>query len=579
MEEVHCYSIHRLTFILVVATLLSGCRQLNGDATGGSANPSFIGTKLPQQPSPEGETALNAYLDAGQLPDLQYPNFQNVRKEAKEFYESVGDSFPWVLDHHPSEQARALATIFKLADAEGLNPVDYDGPRWNSRISSIDSGHSSESELVRFDLAVTISAMRYISDLHRGRVNPRDLHFDLDIESKKIDLSDFVRQNLVRAEDVNAVMRTVEPPFLSYRQTVEALKTYMKLASENDTEPLPLPPKPVKPGDSYNDAPQLERILHLLGDLPEISAAGPPGLAYKHSLVVAVKHFQQRHGLEPDGIIDAHTFKELNTPLSQRVLQLKLTLERWRWLPHEFNRPPIVVNIPEFRLYAANAEYRPALSMKVVVGRSYKHQTPVFAAELKSVIFRPYWNVPLDIERQELIPELRKNPNYLREHSYEVANSDGDVVSEGDVADEIRKEVYSGKLFIRQKPGQDNSLGLIKFDMPNVYDVYLHGTPAAQLFSRSRRDFSHGCIRVENTVALAKWVLRDQAEWDTEHILDAMNGDKTLRVNLTVPIPVLILYGTAVVAEDGEIHFFDDIYGHDAILDQVLAKGYPYSGN
>jgi murein L,D-transpeptidase YcbB/YkuD len=421
--------------------------------------------------------------------------------------------------------------------------------------------------------------MRYISDLHRGRVNSRDFHFDLDIENKKIDLSEFVRQNLVRADDVTAVMRTVEPPFPAYRQTVEALKTYMKLATEDDTEPLSLPLKPLKPGDPYSDAPQLQRLLHLLGDLPGISVADPPDLAYKGSLVVAVKHFQQRHGLEPDGIIDAHTFKEMNTPLSQRVLQLKLTLERWRWLPHEFNRLPIVVNIPEFRLYAANAEYRSAFSMKVVVGRSYKHQTPVFAAELKSVIFRPYWNVPLDIERQELLPDLRKNPNYLREHSYEIADSHGDVVSEGDVSEEIQKEVYSGKLFIRQKPGQDNSLGLIKFDIPNVYDVYLHGTPAAQLFSRSRRDFSHGCIRVENTAALAAWVLRDQSGWTTERILGAMNGDKTLRVNLTAPIPVLILYGTAVVAEDGETHFFDDIYGHDAVLNKALAKGYPYSGN
>jgi murein L,D-transpeptidase YcbB/YkuD len=575
---VHPYGIHRLILLLFLAILLSGCDRVSGDATGNSTD-SRIARKTPQQTSPEGEATRNAYLDAGQLPSLQYPNFQNFRKEAKELYQSVGDSFPWVLDRRPSGQARALATLFEHADDEGLNPIDYDGPRWDGRLTTIDSGSASESELVRFDLAVTISAMRYISDLHRGRVNPHDFHFDLDIENKKIDLSEFVRQNLVRADDVTAVMRTVEPPFPPYRQTVEALKTYMKLATEDDTEPLSLPLKPLKPGDPYSEAPQLQRRLHLLGDLPGISVADPPDLAYKGSLVVAVKHFQQRHGLEPDGIIDAHTFKELNTPLSQRVLQLKLTLERWRWLPHEFNRLPIVVNIPEFRLYAANAEYRPAFSMKVVVGRSYKHQTPVFAAELKSVIFRPYWNVPLDIERQELLPDLRKNPNYLREHSYEIADSHGDVVSEGDVSEEIQKEVYSGKLFIRQKPGQDNSLGLIKFDIPNVYDVYLHGTPAAQLFSRSRRDFSHGCIRVENTAALAAWVLRDQSGWTTERILGAMNGDKTLRVNLTAPIPVLILYGTAVVAEDGETHFFDDIYGHDAVLDNALAKGYPYSGN
>ena len=216
--------------------------------------------------------------------------------------------------------------------------------------------------------------------------------------------------------------------------------------------------------------------------------------------------------------------------------------------------------------------------MKVVVGRSYKHQTPVFAAELKSVLFRPYWNVPLDIQRRELLPELKKNPGYLQQHSFEVVDRDGHVVSADGVSEEMRKQLLSGKLAIRQKPGPDNSLGLVKFDMPNAYDVYMHGTPATQLFLRSRRDFSHGCIRVEDPVKLAAWVLRDKPEWDSEHILNGMDGDKTFRVNLSKPIPVLILYGTAVVAQTGEIHFFDDIYGLDAMLEQVLAKGYPYSG-
>src|SRR5262249_7423296 len=154
---------------------------------------------------------------------------------------------------------------------------------------------------------------------------------------------------------------------------------------------------------------------------------------YRGSFVTAVKHFQARHGLEANGIIDAHTFKELNTPLSQRAMQLKLTLERWRWLPHEFAQPPIVVNIPEFRLYAANDQYTTAFSMKVVVGRSYKHQTPVFATEMRSVIFRPYWNVPLSIQRRELLPDLRKDPNYLRKHDYEITDARGAVVSEGSV--------------------------------------------------------------------------------------------------------------------------------------------------
>jgi murein L,D-transpeptidase YcbB/YkuD len=517
-------------------------------------------------------------VDAAQLRDLDYPNFQNYRTEVEEFYEAFSDTLPWIQGRRSSPQAQALVNLFKQADEEGLNPVDYDGPRWDGRLRTIDSGRSSESELVRFDLAVTISTMRYISDLHRGRVNPREFHFDLDIENKKIDLSEFLRQKLVFAEEVTAVMRTVEPPFPAYRQTVNALKTYMKLATENESESLPLPPKSLKVGDSYGGLPRLERLLRLLGDMPRTGPVAPD-LNYRAPLVAAVKHFQLRHGLEPNGILDTHTFKELNTPLSRRVLQIKLTLERWRWLPHEFDRPPIVVNIPGFRLYAVNEENRPAFSMKVVVGRSYKHRTPVFATRLKSVIFRPYWNVPLDIQRKELIPELRKNPSYLREHSYEVVTPHGEIVSDDVASEETEKQLYSGGMAIRQRPGPRNSLGLVKFDMPNVYDVYMHGTPATQLFTRSRRDFSHGCIRVEDPVALAAWVLRDEPGWDTDRILGAMNGDQTSHVRLTKPIPVLILYGTAVVTEEGEVNFFDDIYELDAELGQALANGYPYTGN
>jgi murein L,D-transpeptidase YcbB/YkuD len=156
-------------------------------------------------------------------------------------------------------------------------------------------------------------------------------------------------------------------------------------------------------------------------------------------------------------------------------------------------------------------------------------------------------------------------------------NAQDTVVSDDAVGAQVEKQLYSGKLAIRQRPGSDNALGLVKFDMPNPYDIYMHGTPATQLFSRSRRDFSHGCIRLEDPVALAAWALRDQPEWNTERIIAAMNGDKTLRASLTRAIPVLILYGTAIVTEEGEIHFYNDIYGHDATLERALAKGYPYS--
>jgi murein L,D-transpeptidase YcbB/YkuD len=215
--------------------------------------------------------------------------------------------------------------------------------------------------------------------------------------------------------------------------------------------------------------------------------------------------------------------------------------------------------------------------MKVVVGKAYRHQTPVFAREIRSVIFRPYWDVPSSILRAEVIPHLEKNPFYLAENSYEIVDKKGKVVSEGTLSHEIEEQLRSGALAVRQKPGPENALGLVKFEIPSRYDVYLHGTPATALFSRSRRDFSHGCIRVEDPVSLAAWVLRDKPGWTTDKIRTAMSGDKTIQVKLDKPIPVMILYSTAVVMEDGEVRFFDDIYGHDAALERALAKGYPYS--
>jgi murein L,D-transpeptidase YcbB/YkuD len=204
------------------------------------------------------------------------------------------------------------------------------------------------------------------------------------------------------------------------------------------------------------------------------------------------------------------------------------------------------------------------------VGRAYSHQTPVFASTIKSVIFRPYWNVPLSIVRAELLPHIKQDPAYLAKNSYEVVDKTGIVVVQGAMSAQVRLQLGSGKLGIRQTPGPNNALGLLKFDFPNPHDVYMHGTPAMELFSRSRRDFSHGCIRVEDPVALAAWLLRDTPEWTTDHIRAATLEDKTFRVELEKPVPVLIVYGTAVVMEDGEVHFFHDIYGQDAALEEAV---------
>ena len=531
-----------------------------------------------QRLTAEGQAALREAIDDAQLPGMVHPKFADYQVEVSKFYRQSGDTLPWLQGVRPTPQALRMLLLFQTADRLGLDPPDYDGPMWETRLAALERpGRVSDVDLIHFDLALTVSAMRYVSDLHQGRMNPRLFHSDLDFGKTNVDLSEFLLRNLVHADDIDAVvMETVEPPFPTYHRTVRALQTYMDLARRDDGELLPSPRKAIRPGDPYSGVPRLLRFLTLLGDLAP-SGSGSASI-YGGALVNAVKHFQQRHGLEPDGIIGAQTLRELNTPLSQRVSQLRLTLERWRWAPHEFRRPPIVVNIPEFRLRALNEKYQWVLSMKVVVGKAYGHETPVFASNLKSVIFRPYWTVPLSIQQKELLPEIRRDATYLAKHSYEVVDPEGNIVhATVPLNNEIQEQLRSGRLALRQTPGSNNSLGLVKFDLPNIYDVYMHGTPATELFARSRRDFSHGCIRVEDPVALASWVLRDKPEWNEARIRAAMAGDQTIRVEVDNPIPVLIVYGTGVVMEDGEVRFFDDIYGQDAELEQRLSRGYPYA--
>jgi murein L,D-transpeptidase YcbB/YkuD len=524
--------------------------------------------------STESSAILHVLVDEGYLPDLRGSDVLDYRAELKRFYETADYSPAWVRNRKPTPQALALIQVLQDAANQGLLPKDYDSPLWSSRLAMLDRLQplGEQSDQARFDVALTVSAMRYISDLHGGRVIPGRLQYALTSDHADFDLAEFLRRQIVEAVDVETSLKQLEPPFPAYRRTVQALETYSKLAREDQEEEelLPIPSKAVRPGDRYEGIPRLVRLLRRLGDLS--ATAKDREALYDGELIDAVKRFQGRHGLDPDGVIGRQTLKALNTPLQHRVLQLQLALERWRWLPHEFGRPPIIVNIPEFSLHAYNQELQPALSMKLVVGRANKHQTPLFASEIKHVIFRPPWNVPRSIQVKELVPQIVKDPQYVRKGNYEIIDRQGMVVSEGEVNEEILKALRSGKLALRQRPGVNNSLGLVKFVFPNEYDVYMHGTPAVSLFSRSRRDFSHGCIRVEAPAELAAWVLQGQPEWTPARIQTAMNGEETLWVSLDRPVPVLILYTTAAVQEDGEVRFFEDIYNQDAVLGKAVSE-------
>ncbi len=533
-----------------------------------------------QQLSPEGQAALGAAIQAGNLPELRWPDFSDYRKWVKEFYGSYGNSLPWVQGMQPTSQAQQAIALLLNAGQKGLSAEDYDGPRWADRLAKLKAGapQSSEADAVRFDVALTVSVMRYISDLHIGRVNPKHFDFGLDIEAKKYDLPQFLKKDVVDSSDVAVVLAQVEPQYPGYRRTIQALNMYLELLGKDDEEQLPAVTKAIAPGDLYPGVPRLIRLLTFLGDLPAGASVPGDGTVYQGALVDAVKNFQRRHGRDPDGRIDARTLADLNVPLSRRVRQMQLTLERWRWLPLEYGKSPIIANIPEFRLRAYDENFKIALSMNVVVGKALDHNTPVFSNTMQYVVFRPYWSVPYSIARAEFLPRIVKDPDYLTKKGFEVVNSRQDVVGSGTVTSDELEQLRAGKLFIRQKPGPKNSLGLVKFIFPNNFNIYMHDTPEQEFFSKSRRDFSHGCIRLERPADVAVWVLRDNPGWDMDRVRAAMNGTTTQQVNLVHPIPVLILYATVIVTEDGQVHFYDDIYGHDASLEKVLAQGYPYPG-
>jgi L,D-transpeptidase YcbB len=394
------------------------------------------------------------------------------------------------------------------------------------------------------------------------------------VQSKEYDLPQFISKQLATAGDVQSVLDKIEPPYAGYRRIETALKQYIDLAAKGDGPKVPAGAKAVLPGDTYLGTTQLAERLRLLGDLPQ----GGSFDSYSGSLVEGVKHFQARHGLATDGKLDAATLRELNTPLSARVQEIDDALERWRWLPTDFQQPPVLVNIPEFRLRAYSEDHQLALSMNVIVGKAAPTKTPVFTDDIRFIVFRPYWNVPPGILRRSVIPGIQKNSGYIARERFEITDSSGRPVS---ASDDIVAGLRSGTYSIRQKPGPSNALGLIKFMFPNSHSVYLHSTPSNELFSKSRRDFSSGCIRVEKPAELAAFLLRNQPDgnepWTATRAQKAMDSGKDNRqVNLTVKVPVLILYETAVAEEDGTVHFFDDIYGHDKRLNALLVKGPPY---
>jgi murein L,D-transpeptidase YcbB/YkuD len=498
--------------------------------------------------------------------------------EAKRLYAAHAYAALWVdAAGRPSAVGRDARALLDGAAADGLDPEDYDAATLARLAAHLEAAQlPALDDIVAFDVGMSLGVLRFFRHVHRGRVDPRTIGFQLNVPADDHDFVAMVRDALAGGRIAEAAT-DLAPPLVQYRTLRSMLGRYRALASDASLQAVPPEGPTVRPADRYAGLGLLHRRLVALGDVPPDLLPPAEDASYGEPLVAGVKRFQIRHGLEADGILGKATQAALRVPLAWRVRQIELALERLRWLPDLGHHRFVALNIPMFHLWAWSSvppTGSPAVGMRAVVGRALSTETPVFVGEMRYIVFRPYWNVPRSIVRNEMLPVLERDPDYLRREHLEIVRGSGDDAPPVEPTAENIALLRKGALRVRQRPGPTNALGLIKFVFPNDASVYLHGTPAQQLFERTRRDFSHGCVRVEDPAALAEWALEEQPEWTRDRILAAMSGGDSVRVDLKRPIQVILFYVTAVVMpEDGTVRFAEDIYGHDPRLDRALARG------
>ena len=491
------------------------------------------------------------------------------------------DDLRWFENSRPTALAQQAVELLADAASHGLDPRDYDaGALWQGVTLAAHGAALSPETVARLEPALSAAMVRYLAHLHGGRIDPRRIHADFALAPPDaFDAAATLRAAFASGRLLDAVQGAA-PRVPLYESLRGALARYRALADSALGWHQPLPPLPgavrgsggkLEPGQPYAGLALLAQRLAALGDLAPPAPGAAAAANYEGPLVDAVIAFQQRHGLAADGVIGKATFAQLEVAPSARVRQIELALERLRWTPLLHAPRMIVINIPEFvlRAYVVEAgRISVQREMKVIVGQAMRTETPQLIEAMRFIEFSPYWNIPPSIVRGEVAPRLRREPGWFDKEGFEFIGRDGRIHST-EFSAQALDAVLAGELRLRQRPGARNPLGDIKFVFPNREHIYLHHTPSTRLFERERRDFSHGCIRVEQPVALATFVLHDMPEWTEQRIERAMHDGTSSTLRLATPVPVLIAYATALVKQ-GRVHFFADLYGHDRTLDTWL---------
>lgn len=492
--------------------------------------------------------------------------------ETQSFYVNRIFHQAWSADGIITEIAYELRFEIKQSQFDGLNPADYNLSLLESFFALFESNkktntENSVSDLADFDLLMSDAYFLLASHLELGKVDPTkfDSKWEITRKMPRVNHIELLETGL-QSGSIRKSLESLYPSFNIYRKGREVIRALDERRKSDSTDWKPVKiDKTLKVGESGNSVTALRQRLIFWGYLSRNPV--PDTKAYDSAMMVAVQAFQKRNGMEPDGALGKMTVNALNQSPRNLMDIAAVNMERLRWLPDSLrDSEMILVNIANFHLeYLSKGDT--LFSEKVIVGKQY-HASPIFSAPMKYIVFSPYWNVPNSIARNELIPSIRKNPNYLKQKNMEVVTHSGKPVDPSTVN-------WSSKSFpylIRQKPGGDNSLGLVKFMFPNKHSVYLHDTPSKSLFEREDRALSHGCIRLRNPEKLAKLLLGEDPFWTDEKIQEAMHQPKEQIVNLNREIPVVLIYLTFWADSKGQGHFRPDIYGRDGEVLAALRK-------
>jgi murein L,D-transpeptidase YcbB/YkuD len=511
-------------FTIILVSVLISCKQSS------TANAQFAQrdtSVTPQNSYSElffDSTAMEKFIKTERLHD-------SMASRMKSFYNGRNYQYAWFFKEGIADYAQAFINVVDDYIGYSGDSALYDASLHQlvDSISEEESFNVNDSNVLKTELMLTRKFFQCAHRALQGRNQLNAEELEWFIPRKKIDLVALL-DSVVENKGKNVSV----PVNRQYGLLKSFLLKYYTIEKNGGWASINADKKFYRPGDSSKTISEIKKRLVLTEDL----SGADTSAVYSLALAGAVKSFQRRYGFKQDGIVNSQLIKEMNRPVSERIRQMLINMERIRWVPAQPTTDYILVNIPEFRLHVyEKGNYQ--WSMNIVVG-STAHNTVIFAGTLKYIVFSPYWNVPPSILKKEILPAIRRNKNYLATHNMEWYENG-----------------------VRQKPGPNNSLGLVKFLFPNAYNIYLHDTPAKSLFGEDRRAFSHGCIRLSEPARLARFLLRNYSNWDSLKIIKAMNARKEQFVTVKETVPVYIGYFTAWVDREGKLNFRNDIYGHD----------------